>query len=127
MMTYFYPAIFEHHDKDDMFTAVFPDLPGCQAQGRSMDETAKKARDALAASLLEMEEKEISIPLPSDERLLQRRLRHAKVCVMLVDMNSYRAFRAYKVKHAESKSAEWAASARKGRKAGFFARVFGLR
>ncbi len=126
-MTYFYPAIFEHHDKDDMFTAVFPDLPGCQAQGRSMDETAKKARDALAASLLEMEEKEISIPLPSDERLLQRRLRHAKVCVMLVDMNSYRAFRAYKVKHAESKSAEWAASARKGRKAGFFARVFGLR
>lgn len=127
MMTYFYPAIFEHHDKDDMFTAVFPDLPGCQAQGRSMDETAKKARDALAASLLEMEEKEISIPLPSDERLLQRRLRHAKVCIMLVDMNSYRAFRAYKVKHAESKSAEWAASARKGRKAGFFARVFGLR
>lgn len=127
MMTYFYPAIFEHHDKDDMFTAVFPDLPGCQAQGRSMDETAKKARDALAASLLEMEEKEISIPLPSDERLLQRRLRDAKVCVMLVDMNSYRAFRAYKVKHAESKSAEWAASARKGRKAGFFARVFGLR
>lgn len=127
MMTYFYPAIFEHHDKDDMFTAVFPDLPGCQAQGRSMDETAKKARDALAASLLEMEEKEISIPLPSDERLLQHRLRHAKVCVMLVDMNSYRAFRAYKVKHAESKSAEWAASARKGRKAGFFARVFGLR
>lgn len=126
-MTYFYPAIFEHHDKDDMFTAVFPDLPGCQAQGRSMDETAKRARDALAASLLEMEEKEISIPLPSDERLLQRRLRHAKVCVMLVDMNSYRAFRAYKVKHAESKSAEWAASARKGRKAGFFARVFGLR
>ncbi len=126
-MTYFYPAIFEHHDKDDMFTAVFPDLPGCQAQGRSMDETAKKARDALAASLLEMEEKEISIPLPSDERLLQRRLRHAKVCVMLVDMNSYRAFRAYKVKHAESKSAEWAASARKGRKSGFFARVFGLR
>lgn len=126
-MTYFYPAIFEHHDKDDMFTAVFPDLPGCQAQGRSMDETAKKARDALAASLLEMEEKEISIPLPSDERLLQRRLRHAKVCVMLVDMNSYRAFRAYKVKHSESKSAEWAASARKGRKAGFFARVFGLR
>ena len=126
-MTYFYPAIFEHHDKDDMFTAVFPDLPGCQAQGRSMDEPAKKARDALAASLLEMEEKEISIPLPSDERLLQRRLRHAKVCVMLVDMNSYRAFRAYKVKHAESKSAEWAASARKGRKAGFFARVFGLR
>lgn len=68
MMTYFYPAIFEHHDKDDMFTAVFPDLPGCQAQGRSMDETAKKARDALAASLLEMEEKEFPFPcLPMND------------------------------------------------------------
>ncbi|WP_296960278.1 type II toxin-antitoxin system HicB family antitoxin [uncultured Dialister sp.] len=127
MMTYFYPAVFEHDTDKGMFTAVFPDLPGCQASGRSMDETTKKARDAMAASLLEMEEKEISIPLPSDERLLQRRLRHAKVCVMLVDMNSYRAFRAYKVKNAETKSAEWAASARKGRKAGILARVFGLR
>lgn len=127
MMTYFYPAIFKHDAEKKIFTAVFPDLPGCQAQGHSMAEAAKKARDAMAASLLEMEEKEISIPLPSDERLLQHRLRHAKVCVMLVDMNSYRAFRAYKVKHAESKSAEWAASARKSRKSSFLSRVFGLR
>lgn len=42
-------------------------------------------------------------------------------------MDSYRAFCAYKVKHADAKSAEWAASARKGRKVGILARVFGLR
>ena len=126
-MKYFYPAIFSHDAEKGTFAAVFPDIPGCQAFGRTMDETASRARNAMAASLLEMEEKEISIPLPSDERLLQRRLRHAKVCVMLVDMNSYRAFRAYKVKNAETKSAEWAASARKGKKAGILARVFGLR
>ena len=126
-MEYFYPAIVKHDAKGGIFSVIFPDLNGCQAQGRTAEEAVLKAREALAASLLEMEEKEISIPLPSDERLLQHRLRHAKVCVMLVDMNSYRAFRAYKVKHAESKSAEWAASARKSRKSSFLSRVFGLR
>jgi hypothetical protein len=92
-----------------------------------MDETATRARAAMAASLREMEEKEIPFPMASDERLLQRRCRNEKVCVILVDMDSYRAFCAYKVKHADAKSAEWAASARKGRKAGILARVFGLR
>ena len=71
--------------------------------------------------------REIPFPLPSNERLLQRRCRNEKVCVILVDMDSYRAFCAYKVKHADAKSAEWAASARKGRKVGILARVFGLR
>ena len=94
---------------------------------RPHHETASRARNAMAASLLEMEEKEIPFPLPSNERLLQRRCRNEKVCVILVDMDSYRAFCAYKVKHADAKSAEWAASARKGRKVGILARVFGLR
>ena len=126
-MKYFYPAIFNYHRETECFDCVFPDLPGCRAEGRSMDETALKARDAMAASLLEMEEKEIDIPIPSDEKLLQHHVRQAKVCVVLVDMDSYRAYRTYKVKHAEAKSAEWAASARKERKAGFLSRVFGLR
>lgn len=126
-MKYFYPAIFSHDAEKWTFAAVFPDIPGCQAFGRTMDETASRARNAMAASLLEMEEKEIPFPLPSNERLLQRRCQNEKVCVILVDMDSYRAFCAYKVKHADAKSAEWAASARKGRKVGILARVFGLR
>lgn len=126
-MKYFYPAIFSHDAEKGTFAAVFPDIPGCQAFGRTMDETASRARNAMAASLLEMEEKEIPFPLPSNERLLQRRCQNEKVCVILVDMDSYRAFCAYKVKHADAKSAEWAASARKGRKVGILAKVFGLR
>lgn len=126
-MKYFYPAIFSHDAEKGTFAAVFPDIPGCQAFGRTMDETASRARNAMAASLLEMEEKEIPFPLPSNERLLQRRCQNEKVCVILVDMDSYRAFCAYKVKHADAKSAEWAASARKGRKVRILARVFGLR
>ena len=125
-MRYFYPAIFQQDAENGTFTAVFPDLPGCRAEGKSMEETAVKARNAMAASLLEMEEKEIPIPATSAERILQRRFRDSKVCVVLVDMDSYRAFCAYKVKQAEAKSAEWAESARKSRP-GILARVFGLR
>lgn len=58
-MKYFYPAIFSHDAEKGTFAAVFPDIPGCQAFGRTMDETASRARNAMAASLLEMEEKEI--------------------------------------------------------------------
>ncbi|MEE3452936.1 type II toxin-antitoxin system HicB family antitoxin [Dialister sp.] len=125
-MRYFYPAIFQQDAESGAFAAVFPDLPGCEARGKSMGETAFKARNAMAASLLEMEDKEIPIPHPSEERILQRRYRDSKVCVVLVDMDSYREFCAYKVKHAEAKSAEWAESARKSRP-GLLARVFGLR
>lgn len=124
-MKYFYPAVFTYNEKADKFAAIFPDLPGCQAHGATMEETAKKARDALAASLLEMEEREIPIPFPSDERILQQRERNSKVCIILVDMESYRAFCTYKVKHAEKQSAEWAASARKSGALHFLARVFG--
>lgn len=125
-MRYFYPAIFQQDAESGSFAAVFPDLPGCRAEGSSMSEAAVKARNAMAASLLEMEEKEIPIPAPSEERILQSQYRESKVCVVLVDMDSYRAFQSYKVKHAEAKSAEWAESARKSRP-GLLARVFGLR
>ncbi len=125
LMKYFYPAVFTYNEKADKFAAIFPDLPGCQAYGPTMEKTAKKARDALAASLLEMEEREIPIPFPSDEKLLQQRERQGKVCIILVDMESYRAFCAYKVKQAEKQSAEWAATARKGGALRFLARVFG--
>ena len=127
MMTYFYPAIFKHDAEKKIFTAVFPDLPGCQAQGRSMDEAAKKARDAMAASLLEMEEKALPIPSATSERQLRLRESGKRICTFLVDMDEYRAYKTYKVRHADAKSAEWAGEARKGRRQGFLAKVFGFR
>ena len=42
-MRYFYPAIFQQDAENGTFTAVFPDLPGCRAEGKSMEETAVKA------------------------------------------------------------------------------------
>ena len=56
-MEYFYPAIVKHDAKGGIFSVIFPDLNGCQAQGRTAEEAVLKAREALAASLLEMEEK----------------------------------------------------------------------
>ena len=127
MMTYFYPAIFKHDAEKKIFTAVFPDLPGCQAQGRSMDEAAKKARDAMAASLLEMEEKGLEIPPASDERLFRLRYGGSRCCTILVNMETYREYREYKVRAADHQTAVWAETARKTRRVGILARVFGLR
>ena len=72
-MEYFYPAIVKHDAKGGIFSVIFPDLNGCQAQGRTAEEAVLKAREALAASLLEMEERGLEIPPASDERLFRLR------------------------------------------------------
>ncbi len=127
MMKYFYPAVCTQDHKSGVFFVSFPDIMGCEARGRDMNEAVKRARESLAASLLEMEEKEIPIPEPSEERLLQKRYRQCQICTFLVDMDAYRSYKEYKVHKAESKNAEWAASARSGKHTSFLAKVFGLR
>ena len=49
-MKYFYPAICSYDQKKGMFFVMFPDLIGCEAKASTMNEAAKKAREALAAS-----------------------------------------------------------------------------
>lgn len=127
MMTYFYPAVCNHDQKRNLFFVSFPDLIGCEAQGRSMEEAMKRARESLAASLMEMEEKILPIPMPTEEAALRLRYRRSQICTFRVDMDAYRSYKEYKVQAAESKNAEWAASVQKERRTGFFARVFGLR
>ena len=127
MMEYFYPAICFQDQKSGIFTVSFPDIMGCEARSRHMDEAVKRARESLAASLLEMEEKELQIPEPTDERILHQRYRQCQICTFLVDMDAYRSYKEYKVQKAESKNAEWAASARSGKHTSFLAKVFGLR
>ena len=112
-MEYFYPAIVKH--------VIFPDLNGCQAQGRTAEEAVLKAREALAASLLEMEEKGLEIPPASDERLFRLRYGGSRCCTILVNMETYREYREY------HQTAVWAETARKTRRVGILARVFGLR
>lgn len=127
MMTYFYPAVCTHDEKRKLFFVSFPDLIGCEAQGRTMEEAAKKARESLAASLLELEEKALPIPEPTADHALRLRYRKAELCTFRIDMESYRSYKEYKVQAAASQNAEWAASVRKERRSGFLARVFGLR
>ena len=126
-MKYFYPAICSYDQKKGMFFVVFPDLIGCEAKAGTMNEAAKKARESLAASLLEMEEKALPIPSATSERQLRLRESGKRICTFLVDMDEYRAYKTYKVRHADAKSAEWAGEARKGRRQGFLAKVFGFR
>ncbi len=92
-----------------------------------MDEAAGKAREALAASLLEIEEKGLPLPPASDERALVRRIYEGRICTFLVNLDDYRHYREYKVSHADAKSAQWKAEAKEGRSRGFFARLFGTR
>ena len=127
MMKYFYPAICFQDPKSGVFTVSFPDIMGCEARSRHMDEAVKRARESLAASLLEMEEKELLIPEPTEERMLRQRYRQCQICTFLVDMDTYRSYKEYKVQKAESQNAEWASSARREKHVGFLARVFGLR
>ena len=127
MMTYFYPAVCTHDQKRNLFFVSFPDLIGCEAQGRTMEEAAKRARESLAASLMELEEKALPIPQPTADPVLRARYRNCQVCTFRIDMESYRSYKEYKVEAAASKNAEWAASARKESPTSFLARVFGLR
>ena len=126
-MEYFYPAIVKHNAKGGIFSVIFPDLNGCQAQGRTAEEAVLKAREALAASLLEMEEKGLEIPPASDERLFRLRYGGSRCCTILVNMETYREYREYKVRAADHQTAVWAETARKTRRVGILARVFGLR
>lgn len=126
-MEYFYPAIVKHDAKGGIFSVIFPDLNGWQAQGRTAEEAVLKAREALAASLLEMEEKGLEIPPASDERLFRLRYGGSRCCTILVNMETYREYREYKVRAADHQTAVWAETARKTRRVGILARVFGLR
>ena len=104
-MEYFYPAIVKHDAKGGIFSVIFPDLNGCQAQGRTAEEAVLKAREALAASLLEMEEKGLEIPPASDERLFRLRYGGSRCCTILVNMETYREYREYKVRAADHQTA----------------------
>lgn len=123
-MTYFYAAVFSQDEKNETFQIAFPDLPGCETQSRSIEKAMKTARENMAATLLEMEEKGIQVPFATDEADIRRRYRGKTVCTFRVDMDSYRNYRAYQRKHAAAQSAAWAGEKKHGR-LGFLARVFG--
>ncbi len=125
-MRYFYPAVFTDDKETNLFHMIFPDLAGCSAAADTVEETLRKAREALGTSLWELEEKKIPPPSPSEEQDIRSRFRHNQVYMILLDMEEYRAYRAYKVQLAAEETEKWAARARRERKS-ILRRVFGAR
>ena len=71
-MKYFYPAVFTDDKETNLFHMTFPDLAGCGATAETVEETLRKAREALGTSLWELEEKKIPPPPPSEEQMCIR-------------------------------------------------------
>ena len=70
MATAYYPAIIERGG--DGFGVFFPDLPGCASAGRTIQEAARNAEEALSGHLVTSAEHGDEIPAPSDLDALQR-------------------------------------------------------
>lgn len=58
-----YPAVF--HYEDNSYWVEFPDLPGCQSFGETLEETYKNAKEALGAYYVTALEEKININKPS--------------------------------------------------------------
>lgn len=64
-MRYVYPATFTPND-DGSYTVIFPDLPGCVSEGKSLENAMYMARDALALWIDTMDELHENINPPSN-------------------------------------------------------------
>lgn len=65
MSKYVYPAVF-HPNDDKSITIIFPDLPGCVSEGKSLENALYMAQDALTQWISAAEETGWSIAAPSD-------------------------------------------------------------
>lgn len=68
-MLFVYPAIF--HNENDSYQVEFPDLPGCQTYGDTLNETIEYAQEALSSYLLTLIDENKPIPSPSDIKSLK--------------------------------------------------------
>lgn len=70
MPTATYPAIIER--AGETFSVYFPDLPGCTSAGRTVQEAALNAEEALAGHLLETTRAGEEVADPSDLDTIER-------------------------------------------------------
>lgn len=47
MEVYVYPAVFHLNENDGSYTILYPDLPGCISEGKSLENALYMAQDAL--------------------------------------------------------------------------------
>ena len=60
-MEYVYPAIF-HKNKDESYTIVYPDLPGCISEGKTLGNAMYMAQSALTQWIGYLTDKKQEIP-----------------------------------------------------------------
>jgi predicted RNase H-like HicB family nuclease len=63
-MEYVYPAIF-HKNSNGSYTILYPDLPGCISEGKSLKNAFFMAKDALKQWLTYLRDKKTEIPSAS--------------------------------------------------------------
>lgn len=64
MAEYIYPAVF-HPNDDGTFTIIYPDLPGCISEGKSLGNAIYMAQSALTQWLEYLTDKKLDIPSAS--------------------------------------------------------------
>ena len=64
MTEYVYPAVF-HPNKDGSYTILYPDLPGCISEGKSMGNALYMAQAALTQWIGYLTDKAEEIPAPT--------------------------------------------------------------
>ena len=65
MMEFVYPAVFQKND-DGSYTVVYPDLPGCISEGKSLENAMYMAQTALTQWVEYLVEGNQAIPEASD-------------------------------------------------------------
>ncbi len=65
MSEYVYPAIF-HKNNDGSYTILFPDLPGCITEGKTLGEAMRMAQSALTQWVEYLKDKKETIPTASN-------------------------------------------------------------
>jgi predicted RNase H-like HicB family nuclease len=63
-MEYVYPAIF-HKNKDESYTVIYPDLPGCISEGKNLGNAMYMAQSALTQWIGYLVDKKQEIPQAS--------------------------------------------------------------
>jgi predicted RNase H-like HicB family nuclease len=69
-MEYVYPAIF-HKNEDGSYTIVYPDLPGCISEGKSLGNAMYMAQSALAQWINYLIDKNQEIPSASSAQAVK--------------------------------------------------------
>lgn len=87
-----YPAIV--HKEEQSYWLEFPDLPGCQTYGDTLNQTMEAAMEALGGYLLVLLGEEKKLPAPSEMDILQPE--DGFTTLVVCNINQYKDTRAVK-------------------------------